>query len=320
MAEAARNTQGLIAGTDMPAQGWVDRLLPAALRPYAKLMRLDRPIGTWLLLWPCWWSLVWALERAPANGGEWLNLAWLYVLFGVGAVVMRGAGCTYNDIVDRDFDAKVERTRTRPIPSGQVSVRGAIAFMALQLLVGLAILLQLNWFAVALGAASLLLVFTYPLMKRITYWPQFVLGLAFNWGALLGWAAVTGSLTWAPALLYAGGIAWTLGYDTIYAHQDKEDDILVGVKSTALKLGAQSRRWIAGFYIVAVAFFAAAGFADGLGWPFYAALALGALQLAWQVAEGDLDDAADCLVKFKSNRYFGWILAAGLFADLLLRR
>ena len=320
MAEATRNTQGLIAGTDMPAQGWVDRLLPAALRPYAKLMRLDRPIGTWLLLWPCWWSLVWALDAAPANGGEWLHLAWLYVLFGVGAVVMRGAGCTYNDIVDRDFDAKVERTRTRPIPSGLVSVRGAIAFIALQLLVGLAILLQLNWFAVALGAASLLLVFTYPLMKRITYWPQFVLGLAFNWGALLGWAAVTGALTWAPALLYAGGIAWTLGYDTIYAHQDKEDDILVGVKSTALKFGAQSRRWIAGFYIVAVAFFAAAGIADGLGWPFYAALALGALQLAWQVAEGDLDDAADCLVKFKSNRYFGWILVAGLFADLLLRR
>jgi 4-hydroxybenzoate polyprenyltransferase len=320
MAEAARNTQGLITGTDMPAQGWVDRLLPAALRPYAKLMRLDRPIGTWLLLWPCWWSLVWALDRAPANGREWLHLAWLYVLFGVGAVVMRGAGCTYNDIVDRDFDAKVERTRTRPIASGQVSVRGGIAFMALQLLVGLAILLQLNWFAVALGAASLLLVFTYPLMKRITYWPQFVLGLAFNWGALLGWAAVTGTLTWAPALLYAGGIAWTLGYDTIYAHQDKEDDILVGVKSTALKLGAQSRRWIAGFYIVAVAFFAAAGIADGLGWPFYAALALGALQLAWQVADGDLDDAADCLVKFKSNRYFGWILVAGLFAELLLRR
>ena len=320
MAEAARNTQGLIAGTDMPAQGWVDRLLPAALRPYAKLMRLDRPIGTWLLLWPCWWSLVWALDRAPASGREWLHLAWLYVLFGVGAVVMRGAGCTYNDIVDRDFDAKVERTRTRPIPSGQVSVKQAIAFIVLQLAVGLAILLQLNWLAVALGAASLLLVFTYPLMKRVTYWPQFVLGLAFNWGALLGWAAVTGALAWAPALLYAGGIAWTLGYDTIYAHQDKEDDILVGVKSTALKLGAQSRRWIAGFYIAAVAFFAAAGVADGRDWPFFTALALGALQLAWQVADGDLDDAADCLVKFKSNRYFGWILVAGLFADLLLRR
>jgi 4-hydroxybenzoate polyprenyltransferase len=320
MAEAARNPHGLIAGTDMPAQGWVDRLLPAPLRPYAKLMRLDRPIGTWLLLWPCWWSLVWALERAPATGREWLYLAWLYVLFGVGAMVMRGAGCTYNDIVDRDFDTKVERTRTRPIPSGQVSVKQAIGFMLLLLLVGLAILLQLNWFAVAMGAGSLLLVFTYPLMKRITYWPQFVLGLAFNWGALLGWAAVAGSLSWAPALLYIGGIAWTLGYDTIYAHQDKEDDILVGVKSTALKLGAATRPWLAGFYIAALALFATAGIADGLGWPFYAALGLGAVQLAWQVADVDLDDAADCLVKFKSNRYFGWILAAGLFADLLLRR
>jgi 4-hydroxybenzoate polyprenyltransferase len=185
--------------------------------------------------------------------------------------------------------------------------------------VGLAILLQFNWFAVMLGVASLALVFTDPLMKRITYWPQFVLGLAFNWGALLGWAAVAGSLGWVPALVYLGGIAWTLGYDTIYAHQDKEDDILVGVKSTALKLGASTRPWLAGFYIVAVAFFAAAAIADGLRWPFFAALALGALQLAWQVIDVDLDDAADCLVKFKSNRYFGWILVAGLFADLLLR-
>jgi 4-hydroxybenzoate polyprenyltransferase len=319
MAEAARNTEGLIAGTDMPAQGWVDRLLPRPLRPYAKLMRLDRPIGTWLLLWPCWWSLVFALETPPATGREWLYLAWLYVLFGVGAMVMRGAGCTYNDIVDRDFDAKVERTRTRPIPSGQVSVRQAIVFMLALLCVGLAILLQLNWYAVGLGVASLLLVFTYPLMKRITYWPQFVLGLAFNWGALLGWAAVAGGLGWAPALLYIGGIAWTLGYDTIYAHQDKEDDILVGVKSTALKLGAATRPWLAGFYAAAVALFAAAGIADGLGWPFYAALAAGAVQLAWQVADVSLDDAADCLVKFKSNRYFGWILVAGLFADLLAR-
>ena len=320
MAEAARNTQSLIAGTDMPAQGWVDRLLPAALRPYAKLMRLDRPIGTWLLLWPCWWSLVFALEKAPAATREWFYLAWLYALFGLGAIVMRGAGCTYNDIVDREFDAKVERTRTRPIPSGQVSVKAAAVFMLALLLVGLSILLQFNWYAVALGGASLLLVFTYPLMKRITYWPQFVLGLAFNWGALLGWAAVAGSLGWAPALLYVGGIAWTLGYDTIYAHQDKEDDILVGVKSTALKLGAATRPWLAGFYAAALALFAAAGIADGLGWTYYVALALGAAQLAWQVADVDLDNAADCLLKFKSNRYFGWILVAGLFADLLLAR
>ena len=319
MAEAARNPNGLISGTDMPAQSWVDRLLPARLRPFAKLMRLDRPIGTWLLLWPCWWSLVWALERAPASTNEWLRLALLYALFGAGAVVMRGAGCTYNDIVDRDFDARVERTRTRPIPSGDVTVRGAVLFLLLQLLVGLTILLRFNWFAVALGVASLVLIFTYPLMKRITYWPQFVLGLAFNWGALLGWAAVTGSLGWVPILVYLGGIAWTLGYDTIYAHQDKEDDILVGVKSTALKLGAETRPWLAGFYAVAIAFFAAAGIVDGLGWPFFVALAVGAAQLAWQVADVDLDDAADCLVKFKSNRYFGWILVAGLFAELLLR-
>jgi 4-hydroxybenzoate polyprenyltransferase len=235
-------------------------------------------------------------------------------------MVMRGAGCTYNDIVDREFDAKVERTRTRPIPSGQVTVKEAIVFMLALLLAGLAILLALNWYAVVVGAISLLLVFTYPLMKRITYWPQFVLGLAFNWGALLGWAAVAGTLGWAPALLYIGGIAWTLGYDTIYAHQDKEDDILVGVKSTALKLGTDSRTWIAGFYAAAVTLFTAAGIVDGLGWPFYVALALGAVQLAWQVADIDFDNAADCLVKFKSNRYFGWILVAGLFADLLLAR
>jgi 4-hydroxybenzoate polyprenyltransferase len=318
MQHAARNT-GLIDGTDMPAAGWVDRLLPAPLRPYAKLMRLDRPIGTWLLLWPGWWSLAWALDRAPATAPEWLHLAWLYVLFGVGATVMRGAGCTYNDIVDRHFDAKVERTRTRPIPSGQVSVRAAAAFILLQLAVGLAILLQFNGYAMAVGAASLVLVFTYPLMKRITYWPQFVLGLAFNWGALLGWAAVAGGLSATPAIVYLGGIAWTLGYDTIYAHQDKEDDVLIGVKSLALKLGARTRPWLAAFYAGAVALFAAAGVNDRLGWPFFALLAAGAVQLAWQVIRIDLDDPQDCLRKFRSNRWFGWIMAAGLFADLLLR-
>jgi 4-hydroxybenzoate polyprenyltransferase len=319
MAEARQDDAALIAGTDMPARGWVDRLLPAALRPYAKLMRLDRPIGTWLLLWPCWWSLAWALTALPATRAAWLDLAWLYLLFGLGAVVMRGAGCTYNDIVDRDFDAKVERTRTRPIPSGQVSVGAAAAFMAAQLLVGLAILLQLNRFAVLVGAASLLVVFAYPLMKRITYWPQAVLGLAFNWGALLGWAAVQGELGAAPLLLYLAGICWTLGYDTIYAHQDKEDDILIGVKSTALKLGDRTRPWLAAFYAAAVALMAAAALADGLGAVFYAALAIGAAQLAWQTATVRLDDAADCLAKFKSNRLFGWCVLAGLFGDLAAR-
>src|SRR5687768_1530917 len=183
MSNAARNA--LIAGTDMPAHGWVDRLLPAFARPYAKLMRLDRPIGTWLLLWPCWWSLGWALERLPEDAAAWLELAWLYLLFGIGAILLRGAGCTFNDIVDRDFDARVERTRTRPIPSGDVSVGAAVAFLIVQLLLGLAILLQFNKFAIAVGAASLLVLFVYPLAKRFTYWPQFFLGLAFNWGALL---------------------------------------------------------------------------------------------------------------------------------------
>ncbi len=319
MATAQQNNTALIAGTDMPVRGWVDRLLPPALRPYAKLMRLDRPIGTWLLLWPCWWSLAWALSAWPATARAWLDLAWIYALFGLGAIIMRGAGCTFNDIVDRDFDARVERTRTRPIPSGQVSVRRAVAFMVVQMLLGLAILLQFNRFAIVVGAASLLVVFTYPLMKRITYWPQIVLGLAFNWGALLGWAALRGELSWPPLLLYLAGIFWTLGYDTIYAHQDKEDDMLIGVKSTALKLGGKTRPWLAGFYAAAVALFAAAAIADGLGPLFHAALAVGAAQLAWQVLKVQLDRPADCLAKFKSNRLFGWILAAGLFADLAAR-
>ena len=319
MAEAARNTDGLIASTDMPVRGWVDRILPGPFKPYAKLMRLDRPIGTWLLLWPCWWSLVWALERAPANGAEWLRLGWLYLLFGVGAVVMRGAGCTYNDIVDRDFDAKVERTRTRPIPSGAVSVGAAIAFMILQLLVGLAILLQFNGFAVSLGVLSLLLVFTYPLMKRITYWPQFVLGLAFNWGALLGWAAVTGALGWAPALLYIGGIAWTLGYDTIYAHQDKEDDALIGVKSSALWLGELLTQPFLGLtYMATVLFLAIAGVKADLSWPFYAGLALAALHLLWQAWKVESDDPQDCLRKFRSNRDVGLLIFAAIVLGRLV--
>lgn len=311
MAEAARNTHDLIAGTDMPAQGWVDRLLPRALRPYAKLMRLDRPIGTWLLLWPCWWSLVFALEKAPASGREWLHLAWLYLLFGVGAMVMRGAGCTYNDIVDREFDAKVERTRTRPIPSGQVSVRQAVAFMLALLGIGLAILLQLNWYAVALGAASLLLVFTYPLMKRITYWPQFVLGLAFNWGALLGWAAVAGGLAWAPALLYIGGIAWTLGYDTIYALQDVEDDALAGIKSSARRLGGNLRAGVAIFYVITVGLLAAALLLAAPQRPLVlAALLPAALHLAWQVRALRRADTPGALRLFRANTVTGALVFA----------
>ncbi len=309
MGEGAQRTA--TGASDIPRGGWLDRLVPRRLHPYARLMRLDRPIGTWLLLFPCWWAI----------GLAWRGWedAWLFALFGLGALVMRGAGCTYNDICDKDFDAQVARTADRPLPAGEVSVPAAWAFLALQLLVGLAILLALPRFAIWVGAASLVLVFSYPLMKRVTYWPQLFLGLAFNWGALLGWAAIRPSLTLPPLLLYAGGIFWTLGYDTIYAHQDKRDDPKAGVKSTALRLLFTSRPWIAGFYVATVALFAAAGLADGLRWPFLVGLAAGAAQLAWQIADVDLDDPKDCLRKFRSNRLFGWLVLAGIMADQLIR-
>ena len=297
-------------GTDIYRGNWVDRRLPARLRPYARLMRLDRPIGTWLLLFPCWWSLAMAFEG-------WRDLGF-FGLFGLGSVIMRGAGCTWNDITDREFDAKVARTRTRPLPSGQVSLRQAFLFLALQLAAAFLILVTFNRFAIGLGAASLLVVFAYPLMKRITYWPQFFLGLAFNWGALLGWAAIKGSLEPAPLLLYAAGIAWTLGYDTIYAHQDKEDDALLGIKSTALKFGDRSKPWLYAFYAAAAALMAASGAALGLAWPYYLGVALGGLQFLWQVAALELDDPDDCLAKFKSNRLFGWLMLGGIAAARLV--
>jgi 4-hydroxybenzoate polyprenyltransferase len=235
------------------------------------------------------------------------------LLFAIGALVMRGAGCTYNDIVDRDFDAKVARTALRPIPSGQISVRAAIVFLAAQLLVGLVILLQFNWLTIWLGIASLALVFTYPLMKRITNWPQAVLGLTFNWGALVGWTAVTASLDWPAVLLYAGGVAWTLHYDTIYAHQDKEDDALIGVKSTALKFGAATKPWLWAFSTATVLLFGIAIAVVGLHWIAWVGLAAVAWHLAWQIRAVDLDNPADCLAKFHANRWVGWALLLGLF-------
>lgn len=295
-----------ISASDIPKGKWVERLLPAPLRPYARMARFDRPIGTWLLLFPCWWSIALAADGWPS--------LLLIALFGIGAMVMRGAGCTFNDITDRDFDGRVARTADRPIPSGAVSVLQAVLFMGLLAAIGLAILLQFNRFAVIVGAASLFLIVIYPFMKRITYWPQFFLGLAFNWGALLGWAAVRGDLGPPAYLLYAAGIFWTLGYDTIYAHQDKEDDALVGIKSLALKLGARTRPYLYAFYTAAILLTAASGWAAGLSWPFYALLGLGAVQLAWQARDIDLDDPFDCLVKFKSNRLFGWLLFAAMIA------
>ena len=296
---------------DAPKRNWVDRFAPAAFVPYCQLARLDRPIGTWLLLWPCWWSLALA---AHAQSDAVVSI-WLMVLFGIGALVMRGSGCTYNDLVDREFDGRVARTRSRPIPSGRVSVFAAKTFMVLLALVGLVILLQFNWFAVALGAASLLLVAVYPFMKRVTYWPQFVLGLTFNWGSLLGWAAVTGGLSWAPAVLYVAGIAWTLGYDTIYAHQDKEDDALLGLKSTALKLGEQTHNWLIGFYVAAFAGMTLSGWLIGAGPAFYTGMAAAAAHFVWQIRTLDIDDPDRCLRNFRANRDFGVIVFAAIALD-----
>ena len=296
--------------TDIRTGDWADRYAPPKLRPYIRLARLDRPIGTWLLLFPGWWSIALAAPRWP----DWS----LMVLFGIGAMVMRGAGCTLNDIADREFDAKVARTRTRPLPSGAVSVREAAAFLILQLAIGAAILLSFNRLAILLGFLVLLLVGTYPFMKRITYWPQFFLGLNFNWGALLGWAAARGSLDLPALLLYIGGIAWTLGYDTIYAHQDKEDDVLIGVKSSALALGGRTRPWLFIFYAVAAALWGVAGQAAGLGLPYWIGLALVVLQLAWQAARVDTASPEDCLAKFRSNRWTGWLLLFAIIAAHVL--
>jgi 4-hydroxybenzoate polyprenyltransferase len=287
------------------------RFTPKAVWPYIELARLDRPIGTWLLLFPCWWSLALATSQSAVHSLDG-GFVLLVILFGIGALVMRGAGCTYNDIVDRDFDIKVARTAERPIPSGRVTTRQAVLFLGGQLAVGLIILLQLNSYAIAVGVASLLLVFSYPFMKRITYWPQAWLGLTFNWGALLAWAAIQGSLNWPALLLYVSGIAWTLGYDTIYAHQDKEDDALIGVKSTALKFGQATKSWLWFFYGLTCVLWAALGAGLELPWPYWAALAGVAVHFSWQVVTLDTDNPQDCLDKFKSNRNVGWILFAGL--------
>lgn len=294
---------------------WVDTLAPEWSRPYLRLSRFDRPIGSWLLLMPCWWSA--ALAAGAAH--DLRQLPATVVLFFIGAFVMRGAGCTWNDITDRDLDDKVERTRSRPIPSGQVSTAQAAVFLVAQALVGLAVLLQFNRFAVATGIASLLIVAIYPFMKRITYWPQVVLGLAFSWGALMGFAVIAARLPVAAFLLYAGSIAWVIAYDTIYAHQDREDDALIGIKSTARLFGAQTRPALIGFYTLAVVLIGSALAAAGAGWPAYAGLAAFALHLGWQVKRLDIADSALCLRLFKSNRDAGMLLFAGLLADAALR-
>jgi 4-hydroxybenzoate polyprenyltransferase len=295
---------------------WVDTLAPAWSRPYLRLARLDRPIGSWLLLMPCWWSCALA---AIAAGNVTPRLSHL-ALFFLGAFAMRGAGCTWNDIVDRDLDRSVERTRSRPIPSGQVSVAQATVFLLLQSLIGLAVLLSFNHFTVGLGVASLAIVAVYPFMKRITYWPQIVLGLAFSWGALMGWAAAFGRLDPPALLLYAGSIAWVIGYDTIYAHQDREDDALIGIKSTALLFGERTKPMLAVFYTLAAVLIGAAGLAAGAGPIFALGLLAFAAHLAWQIVRLDIADPDLCLTLFKSDRDAGLILFAGLLADGAVRR
>lgn len=309
------NDRGDIQGVaDAPDDNWVDRWAPAFARPYLRLMRADRPIGTWLLLWPGLWSVALSSDFA----GYLYPSPWYLFLFCVGAFVMRGAGCTFNDIVDRDFDKKVARTRSRPIPSGQVTVNQAIIFMVALCLIGALVLFSFNWFAIIVGIASLITVAVYPFMKRVTYWPQLFLGFAFNWGALLGWAVVLETIQWPAIVLYIAGICWTIGYDTIYAHQDKEDDILIGIKSTAIRFGAATKSWLTGFYGAAISLMALSGWLAGCGVMFYAAIGGGALHMIWQIATLDSEDPDRCLLLFRSNRGFGWIIFAGILADTIL--
>ncbi len=301
--------EGAVA--DAVPWNWVDHLAPVASRPYLRLSRADRPIGTWLLLLPCWWGV---LLAAAATDGLDLYSIWLMAGSAAGAFLMRGAGCTWNDITDRDFDSQVARTRSRPIPSGQVSVKQAVAWMMLQALIAFGILLSFPLPAILLGVASLALVAIYPFAKRFTWWPQVFLGLAFNWGAILLWTAETGSLSLAAIVLYASGIAWTLFYDTIYAHQDTEDDALIGVKSTARLFAENSPRWLRGFMVLTVALFGIAVLIALLptGNPLQVVLGLGAAwamgwHMVWQLRRLDIDDPKVCMHLFRANRDTGLI-------------
>lgn len=285
--------------------------LPQILQPYAKLARLDRPIGTWLLLIPCWWGLTLAWIGHPALP---LPSGWYIALFALGAIVMRGAGCVWNDITDREFDAKVARTAMRPIPAGEVSVKQAIAFMGILALLGLFVLLQFNLETQVIGTSALILVVAYPFMKRVTYWPQAWLGLTFNWGILVGWSAMQPGLALPALALYGAGFFWTLGYDTIYAHQDKEDDAMIGVKSTALRLGDNTRVWLWIFYLCAVTLIAAAALLVNVHWAFWPIFALAVLHAVRQIIRVDFDDPASCLSHFKSNRDFGLLIFAAFLA------
>jgi len=296
---------------DAAATNWVDRHAPAALRPWLKLGRFDRPAGIWLLMLPGWQGIA----LAAAEQGRWPNPLLLLAVF-VGATLMRAAGCAFNDIVDRDFDAQVARTAMRPIPAGLISVKQAWIFLVGCSLVSFLILICLGWTAILLGVLSLGLVAAYPFMKRITWWPQAWLGLTFNWGAPLGYAAAVGHLSWSAALLYAAGIFWTLGYDTIYAIQDIEDDALAGIKSSTRRLGQRVQIGVAGFYAASVALVVAAGWVGGVGPLFLPFAGAFAVHLSRQAAAVRLDDGPGALKLFKSNAVAGLIVFAGLVAGL----
>ena len=299
--------------SDIPKGGWIEKVLPKVARPYAILMRLDRAIGTWLLLLPCWWSLALGWQLNPNKITLW-ELAYLYLVFSVGAIVMRGAGCTVNDLWDRKLDQLVERTANRPIASGMISVPRATVFLLFQLSIGLFVLLQLNETCWLLGISVLLLVFSYPAFKRFTYWPQFILGLTFNWGALMGWVAITGEIDFVCVGLYVTGIFWTLGYDTIYAHQDKTDDEVIGVKSSALALKDKTKPFIYITYSLTILGLLLIGWINLFEIQFFIFCSIAFSQLIWQIYTVNLDEPSDCLKKFKSNRLFGFLITIAIFS------
>ena len=302
------------AVADAGARNLVDRFAPASILPYLRLARFDRPIGFFLLAFPCFWSVALAARSLEEPYPD----PWLLFLFAVGAIAMRGAGCTYNDLIDREIDAQVARTRSRPLPSGQVAPRAAFIFMLALCLVGLAVLLSFNSTTIWLGLGVIPIVALYPFVKRFSHWPQAVLGLAFNWGALLGWPAVLGRLDWTAIVLYAGAVAWTIGYDTIYAHQDREDDDLIGLKSTALRFGSATKPWLASLDAFAWLAITAAGLMANAGTAFLICMLAAAAQLAWQVATLDIDDAENCLTRFRSNRDFAAIVLGAILLDAAL--
>jgi len=303
--------------SDIVNESIVFSQLPSSWHPYIRLARLDRPIGTWLLLIPCWQGL--ALAFASSQSSLDWQLIYFAILFALGAVLMRGAGCALNDIADRNIDGKIARTALRPIPAGDITVREAIVFMMLLMFGGALVLIQFNLPTIIVGLASLPFAAIYPFMKRFTWWPQLFLGIAFNWGILVGWTAIVEQLSWPPIILYLAGVMWTLGYDTIYAHQDKEDDALVGVKSTARLFQAKSKYWISAFYVLSILGTVAAGFLAGLSALLILFLTPFAYHLIRQSLKTNFNEPAECLLAFKSNRNAGFLMLVGIILTKLFQ-